>query len=302
MKKNILAVVLAAASVATLQAQTTIINYSTGGTNVPGYTGYFNTTDGWTGGAAFWQGQEGWTGNNSQADSVEVVAGYTPGGGGDNSGTLGLYAPLFTTSTLARAFTPMSTAVFTNISTSFVAEWSISQITAPNAFDDLFTFDLAQGVVSGLLFGMQAPGSFGFDYNLSVVDAGGSTAEFGMNYDSVYRMQIDITGTTWSGTLYGVTDPSGTRTINSLGSFTGGTLANGLTATDLNTTYVEWVLDSGNVADPGSIALIANEFTFSSTGDPIPEPGTWAMGAILLTGAAAAAYRRRKAQTEKASA
>lgn len=302
MKKHLFAAAAAVVSMASLHAQTTIVNYSTGATNVAGYTGYFSTANGWSGSTNFWEGQQGWTGSGSGADSVEVVAGITPGGANDNSGTLGLYPTTTPIATLDRSFTPMNTLTYTNIAVSFAAEFSIAEIVAPNGNNDAFVFDLNSSGTSGLAFTMQAPAVNPFDYTLRSVDSGGLTAEYALDYNSVYRLQIDLVGNAWTGTLYGVTDPSGARTIAAIGALSGGLLANGLSATDLNNLEVAWILDSGDANDPGSIALIANEFTIQSTGDPIPEPGTWAVGALLVSGAAAAAYRRRKMRSEKAAA
>ncbi len=303
MKMRTLAALVVAVATASLHAQTTIVNYSTGGTNVPGYTGYFNTSDGWTGGGAFWEGQQGWTGNGAGSDSVEALTGFTPGGANDNSGTLGLYPSVDADNILERAFAPMSPLSYSNISVSFVAEFALSEVTLPNGNNDAFVFNLQSGGTSALQLFMQAPGaSPGFDYTLSSNDGGPTVAQFDMSYDSVYRLAIELDGTNWSGTLYGVTDPSGARTISSLGSLTGGNLANFLTASDLNTLEVGWFLESNDPDDPGSLALIANEFTLLSTGDPVPEPDTWA---LLLSGAAVVAtvaYRRRSARGTKLGA
>lgn len=306
MKKQILSAFAMAACAATLQAQTTIVNYSTGGTNVPGYTGFFNAADGWNNvGDPLWEGQEGWTGSGTGADSVSVIAGTTPTGVGNASGTLGVFLPalpLNTTSvTLNRGFAPMNTATFTNIAVSFVAEWNIIDFFAPTPFDDAFTFDLrnSANTLSLLNFTMQGPATLpGFDYTLSST---GSAAidQFDATYGALLRMQVDLVGTSYTGTLFSV-DPV-TRALTSIGGLTGGTLNNGLTASDFGNLQVGWTLDSGNPSDPGTLGLVVNEFTIQSTGDPIPEPGTWAMAALLVSGAAATIYRRRKAAKDAAA-
>ncbi len=303
MKKHILSAVIAAVCAATLQAQTTIVNYSTGGTNVPGYTGFFNSADGWNNvGDPLWQGQKGWTGTSSGADSVSVIAGTTPSGANDASGTLGVFLPalpLNTTSvTLDRGFTPMSTMFFTNIAVSFVAEWNIIDFSAPTPYNDKFTFDLRNtaNTQSLLSFSMQGPAvNPGFDYTLA--STGTSTInQLDASYGALVRMQVDLVGTGYSGTLWTV-NPT-TRALTLIGSLNGGTLNNGLTASDFGSLQVGWDLASGDPNQPGTLGLVVNELTIQSTGDPIPEPGTWAMAAFLVSGAAATIYRRRKAAKE----
>ncbi len=302
MKKHILAAIIAAASMASLQAQTTIVNYSTGATNVPGTTGYFNTADGWDGGTAAWAGDQGWTGNDALATSTEVVAGYTRTGSSanNNSGTLGFYAPTVASVDLNRAFTPMSPLQFTNIATSFTAEWALADLNLGPLGSDTFTFSLNDGGTSLLAFSMTTTGAGpGFDYKLSSDGSGAPVAQFDLNADSVYRMQIDIASNgTWTGTLSGVSGLDNLNpTITPLGAFTAGSLAAGAPS-DIDNLNVNWLLASGNPATPGNLALFANELTIQSTGDPIPEPGTWAMAALLVSGAAATIYRRRKAAKE----
>lgn len=262
---------------ASLQAQTTTItNYSTG----------FFTDPPWdSSGSPPWEGQEGWTGAGG-SDSVSWVFGYSAPGGA--SGTLGVFEPVSTPIFVRRDFLPMDTGVYTNISAMFVAEFAILEMDAPNGLDDTFVFDLrdAGSSVSLLSFSMQAPASPGFDYTLSSTDASGLSAQWSLSYDAVYRMEIELAGNLWTGALFGVSDPSGSRDISFLGDFDGGTLANGLEATNLDSLEVSWILDSGDVQDLGTIALVVNEFTVTSTGEVIPEPSTWALllGALLAAG------------------
>jgi hypothetical protein len=310
MKKQLIALVTAAASIASLQAQTTIVNYSTGGTNVPGSTGYFNTSEGWTGGITAWQGQGGgvplasgtWGGSGAGGSFIDNYAGYTPGGAGNNSGSIGLEPSLPTSLpiTLNRSFTPMPTATFTNITVSFVAEFSVFDLGIPTVNNDAFVFDLNAGGLSALAFNLQAGTGGSGDYAVTTGGGIGSSI-VDLFYDSVYSMQIDITGTSWTGTFYEVQFPSGARNFINPASFSG-SLANGLSASQINNLEIEWVVESGDVNDLGTVALIANEFTITSTGDPIPEPGTWAMAALLISGAAATIYRRRKVQGEEKAA
>lgn len=287
MKKHIAALAIAAACLASVQAQVTITNYSTG----------FFVDPPWDSvGDPQWIGQQGWTGAGD-ADSVSNVAGYSRAGG--NSGTLGVFMPSGNVNNVNRAFTTMDTATYENIYTTFVAEWSLLDLAGvgPN---DTFVFDLRNGATSLLALTMQAPAGPGFDYSLSSVDAGGTTIQWDLDYDTVYRMQIDLYDDgTWTGFLWGVNDPSGAATLVPFGAFTPGTYAG--VATDFNNVQIDWILED-DFNNPGPLGMVVNEVTITSTGEAIPEPGTWAVGALLLGGAAASIYRRRKALTSKTAA
>lgn len=288
MKKQIAALAVAAACIASVQAQTTITNYTTG----------FFVDPPWDPvGDPQWIGQQGWTGAGD-ADSVSNIAGYSRDGG--NSGTLGVFAPSGNVNNVNRAFTPMDTGTFQNISTTFITEWSLIDF-ALGGPDDTFVFDLRDGGTSLLSFTMQAPGGV-FDYTLSSVDAGGTTAQWQLNYDTVYRMQIDLADDgSWTGELFGVTDPSDpVPIIASLGFFTPGTLAAGGVSTDFNNIQIDWIL-ADDFNNPGPLGMVVNEVTIISSGELIPEPGTWAVGALLVGGVAASIYRRRKAADKTAA-
>lgn len=304
MKKQFLSAVAAIACAAAVQAQTTIVNYSTGGTNPPATGGFFNSGNGWTSaGDPLWEGQQGWTGSGTGADSVSVVAGVTPPGAGNASGTLGVFLPALplntTTPYVQRSFTPMSTLDFENITVTYAAEWSILNFGGPGQADT-FTFDLRSGGTSALTFVLDPTAAgVGFDYRLTTVGSA-PVSQFDATFGAVLRLQVDLAGTGYTGgyeLLDGVT-----RAVLSSGSLSGGSLAGGLTASDIDNLRLGWQLASGDPNVPGDLGIVVNEFTISSSGDPIPEPGTWAVGALLLSGAAASIYRRRKVRAEKAAA
>lgn len=295
----------AAFGVVTLQAQTTVVNYSTGGTNVPGSAGYFNTGDGWTGGTAVWEGQTGgvgtagsWTGSGvaGGAGGVANEAELTPSGINDNTGSLGYYdIPSDATVTLNRAFAPI---VLNNLGVSFIAEWNLNPLVAPNGWDDSFVFDLRSGGASALSLTFQQVGVLN-EYDM--IAAGSSSSAWQQfRLSDTYRLQVDIAGTSWSATVYNVTDPTGARTISFNYAIPGGTLAGGFSATDIDNLQFSWLLDSGDPAQLGSLGMFVNEFTVMST--VIPEPATWAVGALLLSGAVSTIYRRRKARVARSAA
>lgn len=311
MKKHLIAALTAAVTVASLHAApTTVVNYSTGGTNVSGYTGFFNTADGWNNsGNPVWEGQEGWTGTGTGADAVGQFAGLTPSSPANNgSGSLGVFIPALplntTTPYVQRTFSPGLTSVsgfYTNVSTSFVAEWAVLEF-GPTPWDDSFTFDLrnAANTVSLLNFTLGPQNSPTLDYNVAA-SGSSSVNQFDVYYGSLIRMQVDVSSTgSYSGSfqlLDGVT-----RNVLSSGSLNSGSMAGGAVASDIGALRFGWQLASGDANDPGTLGTMVNEFTFTSTGDPIPEPGTWAVGALLLGGAALTIYRRRKAAEDQATA
>jgi hypothetical protein len=300
MKKAILTTLGLAGLLAVAQAApTTILNYSTGATNVAGTTGYFNTGDGWSANAN-WVGQTGglpttpaWTGSGSLS-TVENIAGFSPGVG-QNSGTLAAYSA--TSSQVNRTFTPMSSLQFTNIAVSFTAEWGLAEFVAPGVLNnDTFAFDLRSGGTSGLKFTIADNGATPGQYSILDANGNGYTELYS---GFVYRLQVDILpNDTWTATLYNVANPSTTRTITVNASGATGALQNLINTDDLNNLSVSYTAGAVNA----DAFLVANELTISSTGDPIPEPGTWAVGALLLSGAAATIYRRRKSRTAQPAA
>jgi hypothetical protein len=310
MKKHILAALVAAASVAGAHAQTSVVNYSTGGTNVPGYTGFFNNANGWTVATNndYWEGQQGWVGTFSAVDSVSSVAGLTPGSpDGNGSGTLGLtnFRPLLPLNTatpyIERTFSPGLSSVsgsFTNIATRFVAEWAVLE-QGPTPWDDSFTFDLrnAANTISLLTFTLGqtfAPGP-GADYTIASTGSA-PLNQFEASYGALLRMQVDITSTgSYSGS-WALLDPVN-RTNTASGVINTGSLAGGAVAADVGALRFGWQLASGDANDPGTLGTVVNQFTFTSTGDPIPEPSTWAL--LFLAGLLAAIGFRRSARARK---
>lgn len=299
MKTKLLLSAVAAFGVASLQAQTvTITNLTTGE--------YFNDSDGWSHASdPLWEGQNGWTGTGTGADSVSDVGTYTPGSPANSaSGTLGVFLPALplntTTPYVQHSFTPMDPGQYDNINVTYTAEWSILDF-GGGSVDDTFTFDLRNvgNTASVLAFTMNNVGTGGgFDYTLSSVGSG-TVAQFDTTYGALLRMQVDVSGTGYGGT-WELLDPT-TRGVLDSGTLNGGTLAGGYTASDIGNLRLGWELASGDASDPGNLGIVVNQFEIQSEGEPIPEPGTWAMGALLLSGAAAGWYRRRKAAAKQAA-
>lgn len=191
----------------------------------------------------------------------------------------------------------MDPSLFNSITVRYVAEWSVLDL--GETVETAFRFSLTDNLGSnGLQFDLFDDGALppGFDYRLQA----NSANEFALNYSALYRMQIDITGTSWSGELFAVSNPSTTRDMVLVGSFDGGSLSGALSASDLNLLGVGMFVD--NTDNLNALGMIVNEITVTSTGEPIPEPGTWAVGALLVGGIAASIYRRRKAALADAQA
>jgi hypothetical protein len=305
MKTTLLSVILLS-SCLSLQAQVlgTNVNYSTGGTNVPGYTGFFNSSDGWNNsGDPAWEGQKGWTGTGSGVSSVSQVAGTTPSSpAGNGSGTLGVFLsslPLNTTNVyLSRSFTPASSfGALTNTTVSLIAEWSILSFGANE--NDTFTIDLrnASDTSSLLSFTINNQGvSDPLSYNFLVSSTGTSTLpQFEGVYGGLYRMQVDLSPLGGYSGSYALIDPVSRASLSSF-SFNSGTLAGGATSYDFGALRLGWELASGDANAPGDLGIVVNEFTVTSTGTVIPEPGTWAAGAFLALATAYVVRRRRKAE------
>jgi len=283
-------------------AQTTFVNYSTGGTNVPGYTGFFNSSDGWNiSGAPLWEGQKGWGGTGSGADSINIVADVTPSGGpGTNaSGTLGVFLPALPLNTnyvyLERVFNAASFYALTNATVRLVAEWSLLDFdTNSSAFEsDIFNIDVRNAANTASLLNFQmGTNNVGVGYNYLVTSTGSATQnQFDASFGALMRMQVDITDIGAFSGSYALLDPTTRATLGSF-SLNSGFLAGGATAYDVGALRLGWQLTDG-VNNPGMLGVAVNEFTVTSSGTVIPEPGTWAAGAGLLILAAFAIRRRR---------
>ena len=75
-----------------------------------------------------------------------------------------------------------------------------------------------------------------------------------------------------------------------------GAIGSGTTWMDYNTVSIDWALASGDPTLPGYNYINVNTLEVVAT--TVPEPGTWAIGALLLGGLAARVYRRRQAAAQ----
>lgn len=121
------------------------------------------------------------------------------------------------------------------------------------------------------------------------------TAEWAVYYNQLYRLNVSVD----TNNLMNVS----LDTINGAGNFVtntsfiqNGAIGSGTTWMDYNTVSIDWALASGDPTLPGYNYINVNTLEVVAT--TVPEPGTWAIGALLLGGLAARVYRRRQAAAQ----
>ncbi len=185
-------------------------------------------------------------------------------------------------------------------SVTFSADFGIIPPTGSYPNKDRFGFNLldSTGTISlaQFLFDPAAAAGSG----LALLWISGSTTNLlaDIGYGALYRMNVTMEAASFDLTISSLateTNSLGTITnylvTNSVLLESGGALANGLTALDFGTVAVNWELLSGDSTDAGDNYMILNDVTVFST--VIPEPGTWAVAALLLAGVTFRLWRRR---------
>jgi opacity protein-like surface antigen len=253
-----------------------------------------------------WQGNDPYNTNTftGETDLVARVAGYTPTPLANSSliqGGLGVadsILPGTNNVQIWKTFTPSSTVFQAPPTVSFFVEWSLipSLEGAPFNLNDTFSFDLRNAANTLSLLSLQlTPGiaTQPNSYTLQTIASGvGTNSRVELAYQSLFQVQVDMTGSSYDMQLWQI-NSTNRAVITNVSLVTGGSLSAGMTALDFATIGVDWELASGNPAEPGSNYLIANQFEVTTTGTPIPEPGTWAAAALLVF-AATYVVRRRK--------
>ena len=255
-----------------------------------------------------WEGNDDYNTNTflGETDLVARVAGYTPppatngfssliqGGLGAVDGVL----PGTNSVNVWKSFAP-STTIFNSAPTvSFFAEWSLipSLESAPFNLADTFAFDLRNAANSASLLRLQLTPGINIQansYTLQSIASGvGTNTLVDLAYQALFQVRVDMTGSTYNASLSQI-NSTNRAVITNLTLVTGASLSSGMTATDFATLMVDWDLASGNNFEPGSNYLIANQFEVTTSGTPIPEPGTWAVALLLLGIGGAYAVRRR---------
>jgi hypothetical protein len=258
-----------------------------------------------------WEGNDDYDSTNltGETDLVARVAGYTPSPLANSSliqGGLGVgdgVIPGTNNVNIWKSFAP-STTIFNPAPTvSFFAEWSLipSLEGAPYNLADTFAFDLrtatnSTNTTGTSLLRMQLTPGINLQpnsYTLQSIASGVGTGTLvDLAYQALFQLRVDMTGSTYNASLAQI-NSTNRAVITNLTLVTGASLASGMTATDFATLMVDWDLASGNPAEPGSNYLIANQFEVTTSGTPIPEPGTWAVALLLLGIGGAYAVRRR---------
>lgn len=303
----LLPLVLAVVPPSNASAQVTETNYSSQN---------FNTNSGYVRGSGIisinqplnlrWQGNDPYNAvdDTGETDLVARAVGYTPapsanssllqGGVGASSGVL----PGTNNVQIWKSFAPSTTA-FENPTVSFFAEWSIigsSPLEAPYTNSDTFGFDLRNAANTASLLNLQfTPGIalLSNAYTLQTVASGSPTdTVVDLGYGSLFQVQVDMTGSSYNLSLTRI-DPSTRAVITNYSNLSSGSLSLGTTALDFATLSLDWELASGNPTDPGSNYLLANQFQVTTSGNVIPEPGTWAASLVLM--GIGAIYLRRRA-------
>ncbi len=267
-----------------------------------------------------WEGNDAYNSINDtgETDLVARVTGYTPSPTANSSliqGGLGVGAvppilPGTNSVNIWKSFAPSTTVFNADPTVSFFAEWSLipSLEGAPYNLADTFAFDLRTATnnidtTGTSLLRMELTPGISIQpnsYTLQSIASGvGTNALVDLAYQALFQLQIDMTGSTYNASLSQI-NSTNRSVITNITLVTGASLASGLTATDFATLMVDWDLTSGNPAEPGSNYLIANQFQVTTSGTPIPEPGTWAASLLLLSMGGAYALRRR-AQAAQAS-
>jgi MYXO-CTERM domain-containing protein len=169
---------------------------------------------------------------------------------------------------------------------------------APGLGTALAEFKFGRQYTSGA--SLADPDRIGFAWFLNGVQqttnmASGLTADWAILYNQVYRLNVSVD----TNNLMNVS----LDTINNGGNFvtntsfiTNGAIAAGTTWMDYNTISIDWALANANPNLPGYNYINVNTVEVVAT--TVPEPGTWAIGALLLGGLAARIYRRRQAAAQ----
>jgi len=282
-------------------------------------TDYFNTGEGWTRNAGL-QGQnttdpvgDRWQGNDpynagttyGETDVVLYYTGYTPGTSvGGNSSLLqgGMYSfdgifPGTDDVRLWRSFSPASDPAYFNQQVSFFSEWSlIGSLDGAYPNLDIFAFDLRTAGDADSILRLQLTPGINLQansYTLQAITDGGTSTLIDLAYQALWQVQVDMYGGNYDLQINQI-NPSTRAVIANFSLVTGGALSGAYTALDFATVALDWELDSNVNTDPGSNFIVVNDFTVTTSAEVIPEPGTWALGALLLGGLAVRVWRTRR--------
>lgn len=292
---------------------TTAISIDTQNTNAPVSqqwveTDAYNNTSG-LGGTAFLNEVTGYTPTNAPGNLTLVQGGWDLGNG---------ILPGSTNPTVYRSFVPTSLPADQRDDVWTFAQFSMIQPISNLTNQDAFGFEIWNGAPSGggtslgkFMFGRQYAfetggantNTVGFawflDGALQGTNNAALTGEWDIFYDVNYRFNLAVQ----SNNLITLSLDTLDTASNNFAFITNTTLIRdgalggaGSTALDYNTVSINWELFSNNFNDPGDNFIVVNNLEVITTS--VPEPGTWAVGALLLAAVADRIRRRRKPVTK----
>ena len=254
---------------------------------------------------------------------LNQVAGYTPTNAPGNTSLLqggwdlgNSILPGATNPTVYRSFVPTSLPTGQRDNVWTFAQFSIAPPISNTNNQDAFGFEIWNGAPGGggtslgkFMFGRQYAfdpsntNALGFAWTLdgAVQNTNNAalTGEWEIFYSANYRFNLAVQSnnqiTLSLDTLAAASNNYAFVTNTTL--IRNGALGGvGSTALDYNTVSINWELANTNFNNPGDNFIIVNNLEVVTT--TVPEPGTWAVGALLLAAVADRIRRRRKAVTK----
>jgi hypothetical protein len=226
-----------------------------------------------------WQGNDSYNESTGlgETDLVERAVGYTPAPAANSSliqGGLGASAGILPGTNNVQIWKTFN--AYSNYAVvSFMTEWALiasSATEAPYTNSDTFSYSLMNDAGASLLELQFTPGIniLPNSYTLQTFATGQATqTPIDLGYNSLFQMQVDITGSTYELSLSRL-DPSTRTVITNYSNLVSGYLSTGYTSDNFSRVGINWTLSSGDNEKPGSNYIIVNNVA------AVPEPTTYA--------------------------